>query len=223
MNIKFKILRIHTADHLIVVCYYTDIITEAYCAGRTTFSIGLPVPMLSGQDLKEYILKYAPVGFFETHAALVGLPTDISELESLVDKEVTPADTRIPLSDIEIFTKTKTDAIAAINIACRLNIMDGFTSSVLGTPHHYPYKDEDQLTILKSMSVGVDQLIKCIDATGIKAMVLHTPAQLTQLNSEGTTFSNDCLNKAATLKEQISAVVLKKLPAALNKINSIKW
>ena len=68
---KYKIIEINSADHAIVVRFYTSKITEADLAVqfddkgnilrcRTDFNIELPVPPPTGDALEKFILRRAP-------------------------------------------------------------------------------------------------------------------------------------------------------------------
>ncbi|RMG60294.1 MAG: hypothetical protein D6717_00395 [Gammaproteobacteria bacterium] len=93
----------------------------------------------------------------------------------------------------------------AINAACAAEITAGFTSSALGTPHVYDSTLEDQINLLGAAMSGQDLPFTCTDpATGVKAEVLHTSAQLQQVYADGVSFKSGLLSKARTLKTQLN-------------------
>lgn len=101
----------------------------------------------------------------------------------------------------------KLQRTSAINAACAAAITGGFTSSALGTFHRYDSAEIDQLNLIGAVSQGVSVPYSCADSTGIKAMRLHTAAQLKQVLADGAAVKIAALDKARTLKDQISAAV----------------
>ena len=98
--IKYKIIDINTAEHSIVVRYYTDIITEAMLATdvldnvirrcRTDYSFDLPVPTPSGTALHDFIVARAPTAWLHTQEDVLNpaIDTSLSAIVPLVGVEV---------------------------------------------------------------------------------------------------------------------------------------
>jgi len=79
MNIHYKIVEVWPDEHLIVVRYWTDLISEESLASddqrndqgkpircRSDVAITLPIPSPQGKDLERLILKSAPRNWFFT-------------------------------------------------------------------------------------------------------------------------------------------------------------
>jgi hypothetical protein len=91
MNIYYKIVEVWPQDHLIVVRYFTDTITENELASapgtkpdgtpvrcRTDVSLSIPIPEPTEEELKKIILLNCPIGFFETQEKLKDPEIDTS-------------------------------------------------------------------------------------------------------------------------------------------------
>ena len=87
MNIKFRITEVHEAENLIVVRFYTDVVTEQAVGSRTTYAISLPIPTPTGQALVDFILTKAPVVFLAEREAIWNKAHDFSELKNMVNQE----------------------------------------------------------------------------------------------------------------------------------------
>lgn len=97
--IKYKIVEIDTAQHSIVVRFYTDILTEEMLATdildgvirrcRTDYSIDLPIPAPTGSELNDFINARAPVAWLTTQEAVLNpnIDTSLSEVAALVGVE----------------------------------------------------------------------------------------------------------------------------------------
>ena len=79
MNIHYKIVEVWPNDHLIVVRYWTDILSEEFLASnsdrnedgtpvrcRSDVSLTLPVPAPTGLSLEKLILRNAPIAWLQT-------------------------------------------------------------------------------------------------------------------------------------------------------------
>lgn len=98
--IKYKIVEVHDESHSIVVRYYTDKITEQSLAidtldgvirrCRTDYSIDLPVPAPTGDDLHKFIIRYAPTQWFEIQEAVLdpAIDTSLTAIKQELNKEV---------------------------------------------------------------------------------------------------------------------------------------
>jgi len=98
--IKYKIIETDTAQHSIVVRYYTDIVTEAMLSTdtldgiirrcRTDFSFDLPVPAPTGTALHDFIVTRAPTAWLQTQEDVLNpnVDTSLSAIIPLVGVEV---------------------------------------------------------------------------------------------------------------------------------------
>lgn len=79
MKIHYKIIEVWSDDHLIVVRYWTDNITEEFLASgpekledgspvrcRTDVALSIPIPAPNESELEEFLLNNAPSGFLKT-------------------------------------------------------------------------------------------------------------------------------------------------------------
>jgi hypothetical protein len=91
MNIYYKIVEVWPQDHLIVVRYFTDTITENELASapstkpdgtpvrcRTDVSLSIPIPEPTEEELKKIILFNCPIEFFKTQEKLKDPEIDTS-------------------------------------------------------------------------------------------------------------------------------------------------
>lgn len=94
MRIKYKITEVHPSDHLIVVRFFTDSITEKVLATqwnedgsilrcRTDMAVQVPIPAPTGKDLEDFIMAHCPTEFFEIQQAVANPFVDTS-MASLV-------------------------------------------------------------------------------------------------------------------------------------------
>lgn len=98
--IKYKIIETNTAQHSIVVRYYTDIITEAMLSTdtldgiirrcRTDYSFDLPLPTPTATELHAFIVARAPAEWLRTQEAVLNpaIDTSLSAITPLVNVEV---------------------------------------------------------------------------------------------------------------------------------------
>lgn len=67
--------------------------------------------------------------------------------------------------------------------------LTAFTSAVLGVEYTYEYASEDQLRIMRKVTLGVGGTVRCADASGW-SLLWHTDAQLRQLLADLDVFLN---------------------------------
>lgn len=108
--------------------------------------------------------------------------------------------------------------LASLSESCREAIVGGFTSSALGSVHHYDGGIEDQVNIMGAAMAGVDLPFRCRDdVLREKIFRPHTAAQMAQVYADGVSY------KLA----QLSRLEIKR--AALNnattvdEVNAIEW
>lgn len=101
--------------------------------------------------------------------------------------------------------------IAALSADCESAIIGGFVSDALGTPHTYQSDRDDQTNLLGShataTATGQSVPHKCQDAAGVWAYRLHTPAQMTQVLSDGAAVKLAHLRYFGALRDQVQAIV----------------
>ena len=104
MNIHYKIVEVWPDDHLIVVRYWTDIITEQFLASsdqqledgsparcRSDVSLSIPIPTPDAEELDLLIFRNAPVYFLQTleNVQNPDVDTSMSSILALKGKKVT--------------------------------------------------------------------------------------------------------------------------------------
>lgn len=85
---------------------------------------------------------------------------------------------------------------------CRERITSGFSSEALGSTHDYGCAIEDQLNLMRMVSIATDGKIPC-SLNGVWARRIHTPQQIQQLNQEMEAHIEQQRNRYAELAEQI--------------------
>lgn len=128
MNIHYKIVEAWPSDHLIVVRYWTDVLSEEFLASdsnrkedgtpvrcRSDASFTLPIPAPTGEELEKLILRNAPIDWLKTLEQVQSpdVDTSLSEIQSMIgvskvkslekiQELINPNDSVKQLSDEEI-------------------------------------------------------------------------------------------------------------------------
>jgi len=104
MNIHYKSVEVWPDDHLIVVRYWTDIITEQFLASsdqqledgsparcRSDVSLSIPIPAPDAEELDLLMFRNAPVHFLQTleNVQNPDVDTSMSSILALKGKKVT--------------------------------------------------------------------------------------------------------------------------------------
>lgn len=116
-----------------------------------------------------------------------------------------------------LFMPHKSAAIERLSGGCEAEIISGFYSSALGTPHLYQSERDDQLNLAGAVLVGIDRAFKCQDANGVWAEIPHTAAQLAQVLADGAAKKDTHLQRHTLLKNQIINAT------SISVIESIVW
>ncbi len=79
MNLHYKFVEVWPQDHLVVVRYWTDVLSEEFLASndirkedgtpercRSDVSITLPVPAPEGTELEKFLISFAPLDWLKT-------------------------------------------------------------------------------------------------------------------------------------------------------------
>jgi len=117
--------------------------------------------------------------------------------------------------------EVQSSKISEINTLCGKAITSGFTSSALGSAHTYQSEQTDQINLMGVVLAGQDSLFKCgvKDDKGniIWSYKQHTIAQLQQVLADGKVHKQGLLQKANTLKVQVTGATTVK------DVESIVW
>lgn len=119
--------------------------------------------------------------------------------------------------DFELNKMREAKSIATTR-RCEIEIHLGYKSSALGSEHHYPANDKDQLNMIASVtdSYGPTNettwktLFWCKDVNEVWNYREHTAAQIQKAGSDGKTFITNQLGKNALLQYQISQATTKE-------------
>ena len=116
--------------------------------------------------------------------------------------------------DFRTLDELKASKTSEINSACEKAITSGFTSSALGTSCSYQSEQTDQLNLIGIVTAGQDDYFKCgvTDANGnvTWSYELHTIVQLQQVLTDGKAHKQGLLQKANTLKAQVTGATTVK-------------
>jgi len=112
--------------------------------------------------------------------------------------------------------------IKALSASCKAEILAGFVSSALGAAYKYDGDLESQLNLAGAKDYAVTNNVNvdftCTkQATGVKAAVTHTPAQIQQAFNDGAVFKMARLSKFRTLKAQVEAA------ATVADVKAVTW
>jgi hypothetical protein len=103
MNLHYKIVEVWPSDHLIVVRYWTDDLSENFLASdlnrnpdgtpvrcRSDVSMTLPVPAPTGKELEDMIVRNAPIDWLKTLEKVKApdIDTTMSEILKLKNNEI---------------------------------------------------------------------------------------------------------------------------------------
>lgn len=140
------------------------------------------------------------------------------------DGVINPADRLATAQEIatQALTSAKAAKIAFLSAACKSEITGGFVSSALGSAHKYDGELEWQLNLAGAkdytIANNVSAEFTCTNqATGVKAGVVHTPAQITQAFNDGVVFKMARLSKYRTLKTQVEAMT------TIADVETVNW
>ena len=110
-----------------------------------------------------------------------------------------------PIPDSVRLPYTQEAKIEEINIACNLEILNGFDSSVLGgESHHYKFDMEYQANMNQQMGIlSLDPTIELIPWPTSIGVIVHTKPQFIQLLKDANDFKSSRLFRYFDMKSQI--------------------
>ncbi|RHX86050.1 hypothetical protein [Leptospira stimsonii] len=100
----------------------------------------------------------------------------------------------------------KKDCIGRINQICSEKISGGFSSSALGSAHHYPFDRDDQLNLNSSVLTEESLPIRCKDGANQESFKIHTPAQIRKVLNDGCLHRARLLERANRWKAKIAEI-----------------
>lgn len=102
MNLHYKIVEVWPQDHLVVVRYWTDVLSEEFLASndirkedgtpercRSDVSITLPVPAPEGAELEKFLISFAPLDWLKTLEKVQAPDIDTSMANIMKIKDAT--------------------------------------------------------------------------------------------------------------------------------------
>jgi len=99
MNLHYKIVEVWPQDHLVVIRYWTDTLSEEFLASndirkedgtpercRSDVSVTLPIPVPEGENLEKMLVSYAPLGWLKTLEKIQApeIDTSLSQVQTLL-------------------------------------------------------------------------------------------------------------------------------------------
>ena len=119
-----------------------------------------------------------------------------------------------PIPEADILSSYKDELIDDLDRETNEQILAGFDSSALGTPHHYDALIENQINIIGAVLVGTELYYSCTNQNGVKDMRLHTAEQIKQVFTDGVIYKQtlvsqyyqkrDAIRNASTLNELVA-------------------
>jgi len=102
MNLHYKIVEVWPQDHLVVIRYWTDALSEEFLASndirkedgtpercRSDVSVTLPIPAPEGAELEKLLIGYAPLDWLKTMEKIQAPDIDTSMANIMKLKDAT--------------------------------------------------------------------------------------------------------------------------------------
>ena len=127
----------------------------------------------------------------------------------------------VAFSTDALLAQTKETKRIEINTLCGAEIVEGFSSSALGASYKYQSEETDQLNLIGVVAGGINNSFKCGVLNANNVMVwsykMHTAAQLKQVLNDSNGVKQTLLQKANTLKAQITPAT------TLADVDAVAW
>lgn len=120
-------------------------------------------------------------------------------------------------TQVPTLEQVKAQKMTQLNATCKAEILAGFESDALGSPHRYSAEMEDQLNLIGSTLAGIDTPYVCTDSEGVKAARLHTAAQMSQVYQDGATIKGTKIFWFHELRALVEAA------ETIEAVNLINW
>lgn len=122
------------------------------------------------------------------------------------------------IDEYDPLPEARAKRIAELSEQCGAAIVGGFTSSALGSVHHYDGGIEDQVNIMGAAMAGVDLPFRCRDdVLREKIFRPHTAAQMAQVYADGVAFKLQQLARLETLRAAVNNA------STLEEVYSVVW
>ena len=124
-----------------------------------------------------------------------------------------------PVQDSKVILEEQKSKIEEINIACNLDILNGFSSTCTGVEHQYKFDMEYQNNINQQASIlNLDQTIELVYwPTKDAGVVEHTREQFINLLKDANNFKSEELYRYFTMKADILAMI------SLEQVRQVVW
>jgi hypothetical protein len=116
----------------------------------------------------------------------------------------------------------KADKASAMKLACRSDVIAGISHSALGSAHHYPMLDTDQVNMIglvvesRLPDAVVGYKFWCADNLGVWRRRIHTAAQIQEV---GLAFSSHIKMQQEKYEQKLSEISL----ADAQVLSTITW
>jgi len=119
MNLHYKIVEVWPQDHLVVVRYWTDVLSEEFLASndirkedgtpercRSDVSVTLPIPAPEGAELEKFLITNAPIDWLKTMEKVQApdIDTSMANIMKLKDATFTADASKIEIGADNIMT-----------------------------------------------------------------------------------------------------------------------
>jgi hypothetical protein len=128
MNLHYKIVEVWPQDHLVVIRYWTDALSEEFLASndirkedgtpercRSDVSVTLPIPAPEGAELEKLLISYAPLDWLKTMEKIQApeIDTSMDGILNLKHQQFTVADVekKIPGELANVLTDDEIEAM----------------------------------------------------------------------------------------------------------------
>lgn len=116
-----------------------------------------------------------------------------------------------------ILNRARSEACSRIETSYTRAMLSGFTSSALGALYWYASDGLAMSLLIGSVAAGTSREFECMDRNEVKAMILHTAAQMIQVLNDGAAIAVSYKQKKRSQYEQIANAL------TVDEVNSIVW
>jgi hypothetical protein len=182
----------------------------------TSFPLILTQEMVQPFGYSVLALTQAPTPPNQYYTVSEGAPTQVNGVWTQ-----TWVQTAFPLSSAQ------SNQVQSLSNSCKAAIVNGFTSSALGSAYTYPSEMTDQHNMQTAAIVaglptnpqGWTTQLWCANSSGVWAYVAHTPAQAQQVVSDWQKNKDALQSQYANLVAQVNASTVE----TVDQVAAIVW
>lgn len=130
----------------------------------------------------------------------------------------------ISSEDTRSLEESKAEKIAFLREACQAEILRGFSSSALGSLHHYSGEYENQINLIgleakaRRSGASFSHKISCTNLeTGEKARRSHTQTQIFQVFEDGSVYKETQISRLESLMSEVQSATTN------DAVDAISW